>query len=171
MANNTFDTEKIKIMTKIAAYQKNEARRDNHINAYFLHDYIYKCNMQTRICVFFGCLNIAAINALYRFFYLGDDPFSLNYSQELKKIAFYIIPVLIAYTVLGTIKASAEYMSCQKRLAGQRDLIDKLNPEKAKPPEEPAANGEEEDEEEDEVDPYLYYERRRRTYGDESADI
>lgn len=148
------DTEKIKIMTRLAAYQKNEARRDGRISAYFMHDYVCARNMQTRICVFFGCLNIAALNALYRFFYLGEDPLSLDYAAELKKAALYVAPVLLAYTVLGGIKAGAEYLACQKRLAEKAALIDKLNAAKPLPP--PPVYGDDGPD-----DPYLYREPRR----------
>jgi len=118
--------EKIILMTRLAVYDKHSAAKDKRINDYFLHDYIYKSNMYTRIAVITGALILVSLNILYRVLNESADIFDLDYTQELKKIGLFILAAALFYTVIGSLKAAREYYKCQKRIKEYTDCMEKL---------------------------------------------
>jgi hypothetical protein len=126
--------EKIRIMAKLAIYEKNYGEKDRKANMYFKHDYIYWSNFWTRLFVFIGCLILIGLYVLDMVFVKGEDIFSLNYYAEVYKVAVFIISMLLLYTVIGYFSASKKYRESQARIKKQLVLLKKLDriEEKAK---------------------------------------
>jgi len=120
------DKERIITMTHLAAYDKNKAAGDNRVNSYFLHDYIYKNNMLTRIAVITGCIILIAFNLLHRIFNEFLDITTLDYVAELKKYGLFVLAAALFYTVIGSIKSVRDYHLCQKRIKEYTGRIEKL---------------------------------------------
>jgi len=120
------DEKRIIIMTRLAAYDKNESAGDKRVNSYFLHDYISKNNLQTQIAVITGSLILIGFNILHRIFNEGLDITTLDYVAELRKYGLFIFGVALSYTVIGSLKAAKDYHGCQKRIRQYQDNIDKL---------------------------------------------
>lgn len=119
--------EKIILMTKLAVYEKENSGRDQRINDYFLHDYIYKCNMWTRFSAIIGAVIVIFFIVLHKIFIESVDLFASDYVKELKSAVVLIVFLLVVYTVISTIKATMEYRTAQKRLNAYIQLLDELN--------------------------------------------
>jgi hypothetical protein len=128
MAN--YSREKIIQMTHLAVYDKNDGEKDKRINGYFLHDFIYKNNMMTRISVITGALILVFFYTLHRIFNQNVDIMTLDYPAEFRQIGLFVLAVAIVYTVISSICAAREYRRSQKRL---KDYTKRLNKLGAKP--------------------------------------
>ncbi|MDR0957691.1 MAG: hypothetical protein LBM16_00550, partial [Clostridiales bacterium] len=60
-----YDENKIKIMAKLAVYDKRTSENDLKKTSHFRHDYVYKRNSSIRLGVFIGTLIIAVFYALH----------------------------------------------------------------------------------------------------------
>jgi len=108
--------QKIVTMTKLALYDKHDGMADRVANDYFRHDYIYKKNLGTRLAVGFGSVLILAIYWLRNLLIEEVDVFELNVEQHLTESILFILAVLAAYSLIGTIQGTREYYMIQRRL-------------------------------------------------------
>lgn len=119
--------EKIILMTKLAVYDKYEGEADRRANEYYRHDYIFKKNIWTRFCAAVGAVILLAFDWLWKIFVKEIDLSLLNYRQELLDAVFFIVAVMILYTLIGTVKATVEYNRSQKRLQKYFYVLNKLD--------------------------------------------
>ncbi|MCL2350118.1 MAG: hypothetical protein FWC67_01430 [Defluviitaleaceae bacterium] len=155
------DKSKIRLMAKMAVYDKKEFERDAGANQYFRHDFIYKKNMQMRFHVGLGCLILAVFYLFYLISIQGADIFALNFQAELMRLITFVIIVMVGYSFLGTIVFTREFLKSQKRVEQYFALMRELNGE-----EQPAAaTASEEEEEDEEFEPYRRTSYRQRVQG------
>lgn len=117
---------KIIAMTKLAIYEKNMAEADKKTDGYFLHDYIYKQNMWTRIFVLIGLLIVIMFRWLHKLLIVGVDLFAFDYQKELLDIGIYVVVVLVAYSIIGMIQSTIEYKASQNRIKAYLQLLSEL---------------------------------------------
>ncbi len=120
------DEEKIIIMTKLALYERSHAEKDKEINNYFKHDYVYKKNTWTRFFVVLGGFLILILKYLYKFGIEKIDPFQLDYAKEASDAIFFLIFLIVVYTVIGTVICSKEYETGRRRLARYQKMLRSL---------------------------------------------
>ena len=117
------DRRRIIIMSQLALYDKGQGRADKKIDRLFRRDYIYKQNMWTRfyatIVVVFGLI----CYWIYRYFTTDMDLFNLDLNPILTQAVIILGVVLLFYTVIGTIKSTADYQQAQKRLRKYYKLL------------------------------------------------
>jgi hypothetical protein len=115
--------QKIIAMTKLALYDKNEGEEDRRANEFFRHDYIYKKNAVTRMCVGAGAAVLIGLYWLRMFFIDGVDLFGLDLNVYFREAALFMLAVLAVYSVIGTIQGSRQYYLIQKRLKRYSALL------------------------------------------------
>lgn len=128
------DKNKTIIMTKMAIYDKNNGDRDKKINEYFRHDYIYRKNAWTRICVTLGCVFVLVGYWTHKIIDEGLDVFNMDYKRAGMDMLLFLFLVLAFYTFVGTIRAAIDYSESQKRLRRYSQMINRL--ERIRPQEE-----------------------------------
>ena len=117
---------KIITMTRLALYDKHEGPGDRAANDYFRHDYIYRNNLGTRLAVGCGSAIILVIYWLRAFVINEMDLFEINIQQYATESFLFILAVLAAYSLIGTIQGTRQYYLVQKRLAQYQALVRQL---------------------------------------------
>jgi len=121
------DRKKIATMAKLAVYDKKGFEKDVvTANHYFRHDYIYKKNMQMRFWLGVGCLILALFYALRLFETDGIDIFALDFQAEFVRLLTFALIVMVAYSALGTIIFTREFLIAQKRVNAYFELMKEL---------------------------------------------
>ena len=160
------DRSKIILMSRLAVYDQDLGEDDRKKDVYFRHDFIYRRNMWVRFFVALGGLVLVAFDLLYKVQIKKVDllAFVLDpaFPGYLIRVGVFLVLLLVAYTILGTVIYTAQYEKAQKRLENYDKLIGALNKrsmagEKAR--KKAAADawedeGEEEEEEEEGVSEY-----------------
>lgn len=117
---------KIITMTRLALYDKHEGAADRITNEYFRHDYVYRNNLGTRLAVGLGSILILVIYWLRAFIVHEMDLFQLNFQQYGIDSLMFIVAVLAAYSLIGTIQGTRQYYLVQKRLSQYQALVRQL---------------------------------------------
>ena len=165
---NNIDTNKIRLMSKMALYDKKGFQKDAEANEYFRHDFIYKKNMSMRFYVGIGLLILVFFYILRVMNVAGGDVFALDFQEEIMRIVIFAAAVILFYSFVGTIIFTREFLASQKRVKAYFALMKELHGEA---PEEEEASQPEEEEEEAEV-PFMPYRSSRASmrYNQHSTD-
>jgi hypothetical protein len=118
--------QKIIAMTKMAQYDKNEGPADRVVNDYYRHDYVYKKNLGTRLCVGIASLAFVALYWLKLLFIDGIDIFEADLPKILTDSGKFVVVILAFYSVAGTIQGTRQYYLMQKRLEKYTSLTEQL---------------------------------------------
>lgn len=118
--------QKIITMTQLALYDKHTGTSDRDANDYFRHDYIYRKNLGTRLAVGFGGFIMLALYWARYILIEGVDFFELDFSTHLTDSIFFILAILAAYSLIGTVQGTREYYLVQKRLTRYLALVRQL---------------------------------------------
>jgi uncharacterized integral membrane protein len=121
-------------MAKMAVYDKKGFEKDANANQYFRHDFIYKKNMQMRFYLGLGCLILVLFYILHLLGVQEADFFTLNYQAEIVRIVVVVVIIMVAYSFIGTIIFTREYLISQKRVDAYFNLMKELTGEKPEIP-------------------------------------
>ena len=89
--------QRVKLMTKLALYEKNEGVRDSRINTYFKSDYLGFQLIGSFICCTLACLLGVAIYAAYSFEELMLTIYSMDLAAFVGKAILYYAAILILF--------------------------------------------------------------------------
>ncbi|MCL2573525.1 MAG: hypothetical protein FWE34_03110 [Defluviitaleaceae bacterium] len=181
MAN--YDTEKIRIMAKMAVYDKRDFERDSKTGQYFRHDYIYKKNMQMRFFLGIGCAVLLLFYVIYLLAIEGADVFAMDFQTEAIRLLFFGLALMAGYSFIGTIIYTREFLKSERRVNAYFALMRKLDPDVIQDDYEPVVKKEKpkfrkkhqnyddmtEDDYEEHV-PYTHYDRANLEYHYRSSD-
>ncbi|WP_058486491.1 hypothetical protein [Defluviitalea phaphyphila] len=120
------DEEKIKLMTKLAIYEKNYGTEDKKINKYYKSDYIYIKNWWTRISVLIVSLLIVGLILFHKMFVEKIDIFSIDYKTYGIGLGSIIIVLLIFYSILSKSIYEKKYMEAEKRIKRYLNILNQL---------------------------------------------
>jgi len=124
-----YDKEKIRIMSKMAVYDKRDFERDSKAGQYFRHDFIYKRNMQMRFFLGIGCVILLVFYILHLLAIEGADLFAVDFQAEAVRLLFYLLVLMIAYSFIGTIIYTREFLISERRIKAYFALMRKLDPD------------------------------------------
>jgi len=114
-------------MSQLALYDKGQGQADKRADRLFRRDYIYQQNMWTRfyasIVVVFGLI----CYWVYRYFTTDMDLFNLDLETMLLQAVFILGVTLLIFTVISTIKATADYQAAQGRLRRYYKMLNHLD--------------------------------------------
>ncbi|MBE5961177.1 MAG: hypothetical protein E7256_07295 [Lachnospiraceae bacterium] len=122
MLNN----RKIRLMTRLAVYEKNEGKEDVKLSKYYKTDYVRLQILKTILSVTVGYLLILLMIVIYKSEYLIANAVSLDYKTiGVTLLGTYII--LLTVFIVGTlIGFSFKYDKSRKKLARYYKTLKKL---------------------------------------------
>ncbi len=115
--------QKIITMSKLALYDKREGDADRAMFGHFRHDYIYRKNLGTRLCVGAGAVFIALAYWAQQIITAGLDVLMLDLSKNITDSILFVLAVLAVYTVIGTVQGTRRYYLAQKRLEKYHGML------------------------------------------------
>lgn len=122
MLNN----RKIRLMTKLAAYEKEEGKEDIRLSKYYKTDYVRLQVLKSITATTFGYLLLLLMIFLYKSEYLIENAVGLNYRSIGMTILGYFI-VVQTISIIGTlIGYSIKYDRSRKKLSKYFNLLKRL---------------------------------------------
>lgn len=117
---------KIKMMAKMAIYEKNEGRQMLKNSHYFKGDYVAFGVLRTLIAVTFAYIIMVMLYVLCNMEKLMADINSLDYAAVGKRLGIYYILILIVYAVIAGVVYAYRYDCSRKGLKKYFSRLNKL---------------------------------------------
>lgn len=122
MLNN----RKIRLMTKLAAYENKEGKEDIRLSKYYKTDYVRLQVLKSIAATTFGYLLLLLMICIYKSEYLIQNAVSLDYRSIGMTILGYFI-VIQTISIIGTmIGYSIKYDRSRKKLSKYFNLLKRL---------------------------------------------
>ncbi len=120
------NTRKVRLMTKLAIYEKKEGKEDIYLGNFFRRDYVRMKILQNLIAVTVGYLLVLLMIGAYQMEYLIREAVNLDYVGIGKVILGAYVIVVTVY-VMGTMLGySLYYDYSRKKLAKYYRMLRKL---------------------------------------------
>jgi uncharacterized membrane protein len=118
--------KKIRLMTKLAVYEKKDGKEDIHLSKYYKTDYVRFQVLKSIITASIGYALIIALIAFYKIEYLIKNAVTLDYKLIGTYIlAFYLITITI-YGAGALVLYSMKYDGSRKKLSRYFKLLKRL---------------------------------------------
>ena len=117
---------KVKMMTKMAIYEKNEGRKMIKTAKYFKSDYIAFGVLRTLITTTIAFIIMLVMGVLYNIDKIITDINNLDYSAIVTGIIICYIVMLILFSVIALIVYSRQYDDSRKGLKRYFSRLNKL---------------------------------------------
>ena len=125
-AINILNENKIKMMTKMAIYEKNEGRKMIKTAKYFKSDYIAFGVLRTLITTTIAFIIMLVMGVLYNIDKIITDINNLDYSAIVTGIIICYIVMLILFSVIALIVYGRQYDNSRKGLKRYFSRLNKL---------------------------------------------
>ena len=120
------NTRKVRLMTKLAVYEKKEGKEDIKLGKYFRRDFVRLKVLHNLVAVTVGYLLVLAMIIAYRMEYLIKEAVNLNYVGMGKLILGIYIIVVTIYVMAAMVGYSLYYDYSRKKLAKYFRMLRKL---------------------------------------------
>ena len=117
---------KVKMMTKMAIYEKNEGRRMLRTAKYFKGDYVAFGILKTLITTTFAFAIVAIMYVLCNAEGLVENINTMDYLAFGRKVAIYYIAMLIVFSIIAGFVYSFQYEHSRKGLKRYFSRLNKL---------------------------------------------
>ena len=117
---------KIKMMTKMAAYEKHEGKKDIAICRYFKSDYIGLGLLKSGITITLAYLLCVALYFVCNVDRYLRDLGRMDYNSLMFSIGKYYFIILIVFTIIGYILYSYRYDQAKKSISSYSKRLKKL---------------------------------------------
>ncbi|SHO52163.1 hypothetical protein [Anaerocolumna xylanovorans] len=121
------DFKKIKIMTKLAAFEQGKGKEDIKISKYYKTDYIRYQVIKTAVSVTLGYLLILLLFGMYHAEYIIRKIVTLNFVRIGQYLLGFYIIIMAIYITGAFIGYSVKYNHSKKNLSRYYKLLKKLN--------------------------------------------
>lgn len=121
------DESRIKLMTKMASFEKNEGKKSMAIGTYFKGDYIGKEIIKS---IVYGTIAFAIVFGMYiayDFELLMQDIYKMDVLEFGRTIAIYYFRFIIAYGVITYVVYALRYQSARRNLRAYYNNLKRLN--------------------------------------------
>ena len=108
---------KVRLMTKLAIYEKKEGKEDIKLGKYFQRDYVRLKGLHNIVAVTIGYLLVLGMIIAYQMEYLIREAVNLDYIGMGKTILGGYIIVVTVYVMASTVGYSLYYSYSRKKLA------------------------------------------------------
>lgn len=108
--------ERIKLMTKMAAYEENEGKKYMSIGSYFRSDYMGMQVIRSVICGTLAFFLLAGLYAYYHFETMMQDIYKMDLLLLGRRVLFYYIVFIAAYSVITYVIYSFRYSRAKRSL-------------------------------------------------------
>ncbi|MBO4280627.1 MAG: hypothetical protein J5872_02115 [Lachnospiraceae bacterium] len=120
------NTEKVRLMTQCAIYEKHDGTDDLKIAKFFRADYIRLEVLKTILGITFGYFFLLTMIVIYYLEFLIKNALQLNYKMlGMRALAYYIL-LIAAYIVFAVGRYSYLYMKSHKRLGRYYRMLGKI---------------------------------------------
>lgn len=120
------NTRKVRLMTKLAIYEKKEGKEDIKLGKYFRRDFVRMKILQNLIAVTIGYILVLAMMIAYHMEYLIREAVTLDYIGIGKVILGAYIIVVTIYLMAALVCYSLYYDYSRKKLAKYFRMLRKL---------------------------------------------
>lgn len=108
--------ERIKLMTKMAAYEENEGKKYMSIGSYFRSDYMGMQVIRSVICGTLAFFLLAGLYVYYHFETMMQDIYKMDLLLLGRRVLFYYIVFIAAYSVIAYVIYSFRYSRAKRSL-------------------------------------------------------
>ena len=108
--------ERIKLMTKMAAYEENEGKKYMSIGSYFRSDYMGMQVIRSVICGTLAFFLLAGLYVYYHFETMMQDIYKMDLLLLGRRALFYYIVFIAAYSVITYVIYSFRYSRAKRSL-------------------------------------------------------
>ena len=108
--------ERIKLMTKMAAYEENEGKKYMSIGSYFRSDYMGMQVIRSVICGTLAFFLLAGLYVYYHFATMMQDIYKMDLLLLGRRVLFYYIVFIAAYSVITYVIYSFRYSRAKRSL-------------------------------------------------------
>lgn len=108
--------ERIKLMTKMAAYEENEGKKYMSIGSYFRSDYMGMQVIRSVICGTMAFFLLAGLYVYYHFETMMQDIYKMDLLLLGRRVLFYYIVFIAAYSVITYVIYSFRYSRAKRSL-------------------------------------------------------
>lgn len=108
--------ERIKLMTKMAAYEENEGKKYMSIGSYFRSDYMGMQVIRSVICGTLAFFLLAGLYVYYHFETMMQDIYKMDLLLLGCRVLFYYIVFIAAYSVITYVIYSFRYSRAKRSL-------------------------------------------------------
>lgn len=121
------DESRVKLMTKMATFEKNEGKRSMAIGTYFRGDYIGKEIIKS---IVYGTVAFAILVGMYiayDFEFLMADIYKMDMLEFGKTLATYYFKFIIGYAIVTYVVYALRYQSARHNLRAYYNNLKRLN--------------------------------------------
>ena len=108
--------ERIKLMTKMAAYEENEGKKYMSIGSYFRSDYMGMQVIRSVICGTLAFFLLAGLYVYYHFETMMQDIYKMDLLLLGRRVLFYYLVFIAAYSVITYVIYSFRYSRAKRSL-------------------------------------------------------
>ncbi len=108
--------QRVKLMTRLAAYEQKEGKKNEEIGSYFRGDYISLQILKSVICATLAFLLIVGLFVLYDSELFLSDIYKIDILDYVKKLILYYVGFVGSYVLIAYIVYAIRYRKAKKRL-------------------------------------------------------
>lgn len=108
--------QRVKLMTRLAAYEQNEGKKNEEIGSYFKGDYISLQILKSVISATIAFALIVVMFVLYDSELFMSDIYKIDIMEYAKKFIIYYLCFTGAYVVISYVVYSIRYRKAKRRL-------------------------------------------------------
>lgn len=118
--------DKVKLMTRVAMYEKRAGKKNMKMTKYFRGDYVSWNMIKTAFAVTVAYMLIAGCWVLYHLEFLMENFYSMDLVELVRKILVYYVAALVGYMILSYIIYTVKYSMAMKSLKRFRSNLKKI---------------------------------------------
>ena len=122
-----YNKDKVILMTKLAVYDKSRGSSDRKKHSFFRSDYVYRQNMWMRFYLAIGLVCVFVFYVLHRLAFAEFNVYTIDWQAEGLKLAYAVLVVMLAYTVIGTVIYTFDYERAGNRQKRYIELLSRLD--------------------------------------------
>lgn len=108
--------QRVKLMTRLAAYEQKEGKQNEEIGSYFRGDYISLQILKSVISATLAFLLIIALFVLYDSEWFLSDIYKIDIAEYVKKLLIYYGVFTGVYVLISYVVYSIRYRKAKRRL-------------------------------------------------------
>lgn len=108
--------QRVKLMTRLAAYEQKEGKRNEEIGSYFRGDYISLQILKSVISATMAFVLIVALFVLYDSELFLSDIYKIDILEYVKKLIMYYFAFTGVYVLISYVVYAIRYRKAKKRL-------------------------------------------------------
>ncbi|MCQ2538827.1 MAG: hypothetical protein MJ114_00105 [Acetatifactor sp.] len=119
--------KRVILMTRLAAYEQGEGKKNVAIGNYFRSDYLTINILKAFVCATIAYLIVFGLYVLYNFEVFMQDLYKIDLVVLAKSVLKYYVITVAAYVILTYVFCTYRYLKARKNLKAYYQNLKKLN--------------------------------------------